>query len=88
MTKLTYGDGLIKTQQGSIEGEGKCVTIKKVEKPQPVGSTSTRLGGISPQDDFDVVLVFKTLESARTLQDELNEMISVWSREDSVKVDA
>ena len=33
------------------------------------------------EDDFSVILEFKNLKAARTLQDELNELISVWSRE-------
>lgn len=87
MIKLTYGDGFIMTQQGEIEGEGKCLTLTRMAEPQPVGSTGKEIGGVSNQESHDVVLVFKTLESARTVQDELNELISVWSRELSEKVD-
>ena len=33
------------------------------------------------ESEIDVILEFKSVESARTLQDELGELIAIWSRE-------
>lgn len=86
MTKLIYGDGKVMTQQGVIEGEGKCLTITDTGIVRPVGSTQKEYPPQVAQEAHDVVLVFKTLESARTLQDEINELCAVWSREENPKV--
>ncbi len=87
MLKLTYGLGLLRTQQGEIEGEGKCLTITQLKKPVPVGATATKWNPKEPQEVHDVILLFKNLEGARLLQDELNGLISEWSRELSVKIE-
>ncbi len=87
MIKLTYGEGKIKTQQGHIEGEGKCLTLTETGIARPVGATELIYPPSIPQDEHDVVIVFKTLESARVLQDQLNELISIWAREESIKVE-
>lgn len=79
MTKLIFGNGTVQTQQGTIEGEGKCLTIKETGIAHPVGSTQAEYPRQVKQEDHDVVLVFKTLESARILQDEINELCAVWS---------
>lgn len=76
----------MQTQQGAIEGEGKCLTIKETGIAHPIGSTQKEYPPQVEQKDHDVVLVFKTLESARTLQDEINELCAVWSRELNPKV--
>lgn len=86
MTKLVYGDGRIKTQQGNIENEGKCLTITAIPSAKPIGSTEKDFPPFVRQEDHDVVLVFKSLEAARTLQDEINELCAVWSREINPKV--
>ena len=86
MIKLTYGNGTIQTQQGSIEGVGKCLTIKETGIEHPVGSTQKEYPPQVNQEEHDVILVFKSLESARTLQDEINELCACWSREISPKV--
>lgn len=79
---IEYGDGLIHTQQGVIEGR-KCLTIKKLEKPLPINSTPKEWKMEYSPDECLAVLVFKNIEGARTLQDELNELISIWSKEQS-----
>jgi hypothetical protein len=86
MTKLIFGDGRVAVQQGSIEGEGHCLTITDTGTPKPVGSTQAVYPPQIRQEDHDVVLVFKSLESARVLQDEINELCAVWSRDQSPKV--
>lgn len=86
MTKLTYGNGTVQMQQGFIEGEGKALTIKETGVAHPIGSTQKEYPPQVKQEDHDVVLVFKTLESARTLQDEINELCAVWSCELNPKV--
>lgn len=87
MIKFVYGDGKVRTQQGTIEGEGKCLSIDHMEKALPVGATAKQWNSQNPQELHEVLLVFKTLESARTLQDEINELCATWSRELSEKVD-
>lgn len=86
MLKLIYGDGRIHTQQGNIEGEGKCLTITDTGVPKPIGSTLKEWPESTPQEGHDVLIVFKNLESARTLQDEINELCAIWSREINPKV--
>lgn len=86
MIKLIFGNGKVMVQQGEIEGEGKCLTITDTGITHPVGSTQKEYPPQVNQEDHDVVLVFKTLQSARTLQDEINELCAVWSREENPKV--
>lgn len=86
MIKLIYGNGTIRTQQGFIEGEGKCLTIDDTGAPHPIGSTEKEWGKQTPQEDHQVILLFKSLESARQLQDEICELCAVWSREINPKV--
>lgn len=78
--KIEYGDGKIQTQQGRVEGH-RCLTITKREQAQPINSTPKEWDKRTTEDKVDVLLVFKNIESARTLQDELNELIAVWSKE-------
>ena len=81
-TIITYGDGMVLTQQGQIDGL-KCLTIQKQDKARPINSTPAQWDKTVPLDKVDVVILFKNIESARTLQDELNELISIWSKEQS-----
>lgn len=80
-TKLIYGDGLLQTQQGKTADGLRCITIRKKEIAQPIGSSPAQWEKLVPENQIDVILAFKNLESARTLQDELNELIAIWSRE-------
>lgn len=77
---LTYGDGKIHTQQGMLEGH-RCLTLTEIAEPQPINSSPKTWPEQTNTTDHDVVLVFKNIEGARTLQDELSEMIAIWSRE-------
>lgn len=74
------------TQQGHIEGEGKCLTITRMVESRPIGSQQEEWAKQSQQDEHDVVIVFKNIVAARVIQDELNELIAIWSRELSEKV--
>lgn len=85
-TILTYGTGNLWTQQGVIHGD-RCITIRELDKPMPVGSVPREWEPQSSASEFKCLLVFKTIESARTLQDELNELISKWSKEVAQVVD-
>ena len=79
--KLTYGEGCLQTQQG-VTGDGlKCLTITKRATPMPINSTPAEWEKQVDESRIDVVLAFKNIESARTLQDELNELIAVWSKQ-------
>lgn len=53
----------------------------------PIGSTPNQWEKVMDEDKIDVILAFKTLASARVLQDELNDMISRWSKEEGGTVD-
>jgi len=80
MKKLIYGEGKIHTQRGLI-GDNKCLTITEVNEARPIGSQVKDSLKSKPADEHDVILVFLNIESARTLQDELNDLISDWSKE-------
>jgi hypothetical protein len=87
---ITYGDGAVWTQQGVICKENeqvKCLTIKKLAKPMPINSQPTEYKTVTEQHEHDLILEFKNIEGARTLQDELNELIAQWSRELAPKLD-
>ena len=81
MTKLEYGDGKLLTQQGITKEGHKCLTFRKWETGFPINSKPEHWQKVQDESAFDVVITFSNLESARVLQDELNELISVWSRE-------
>lgn len=78
-TRIEYGDGKVQTQQGMVDGH-RCLTLIKLEEARPVNSTPETWDAETTEDKIDVLIVFKSLESARTLQDELNELIAVWSK--------
>ncbi len=80
--RIEYGDGKIQTQQGRVEGH-RCLAITKGEHAHPINSTPKEWDKQTTEDKVDVLLVFKSIEGARTLQDELKELIAVWSREQS-----
>ena len=79
--KLTYGDGCLQTQQGVTADGLKCLTITKRDTPMPINSTPEIWAKQVEEEKIDVVLAFKNIESARTLQDELNELIAIWSKQ-------
>jgi hypothetical protein len=73
MTKLTYGDGLLQTQQGKLSNGQKCLTITRLTEPRPINSTPKVWASETEEESVDCILAFKNIEGARTLQDELNE---------------
>lgn len=79
--KITYGDGKIQTQQGVTANGNKCITITKKEVAQPINSQPKNWAKQVDEGEIDVLLEFKNIEGARTIQDELNELIAIWSRE-------
>ncbi len=86
MTKLTYGDGLLQTQQGKLSNGNRCLAITRLPEPRPINSTPVVWEKETDEEKVDCILAFKNLDGARTLQDELNELISIWSREEGRKV--
>ena len=82
---ITFGNGKILTQQGRV-GEHRCLTLTRSDKAHPIGSTPPQWKKECSQDAADVLILFKNIESARVLQDELNELISIWSREQAQTV--
>lgn len=79
--KLIYGEGLLQTQQGKTGDGLKCITVTKREVPMPVNSTPEKWDKQVPEEKIDLIIAFKSIEAARTLQDELNELIAIWSKE-------
>lgn len=86
MKHIKCGDGRIKTGTGHIEGR-PCLTMVDTKIPRAVGTTSTEGPSKESQNAFDVIISFKNIESARLLQDMLNELVCRWSREESPKVE-
>ncbi len=80
--KLTYGNGTIQTQQGNTHEGLHCLCLTQRPYTMPVGSTPDKWEKSIDESKIDVILEFKTLASARVLQDELNDMISRWSKEE------
>ena len=79
--KLTYGNGLLQTQQGKLQNGNRCITVTKIETPMPINSTPKNWIKVVDEKNIDLILEFKNIEGARTLQDELNDLISIWSKE-------
>lgn len=87
MKHLIFGTGRIKVERGSDqEGEerSRYIFLNDTGVEKPVGCSN----GVAPDtitptrlEDHDVVLEFKTLESARVLADKLNLLVSVWDEE-------
>lgn len=84
--KLSYGDGNLQTQQATTQDGTRCICITKHDQGRTVGYCPTQYEKVVSEADVDVILEFKTLASARTLQDELGEMIAKWSREEGEKL--
>jgi hypothetical protein len=83
MKKIIYGDGKVQTQQAVLADGTKCLTLTLKETEMPINSTPANWPKQVDESAVDCILAFKNIESARTLQDELNELIAVWSREKS-----
>lgn len=83
MKLLTYGDGLVQTQQGVTDDSDKlrCLVLSERASVAAVGAIPTEWDEMKPENEIAVMLAFKTLASARTLQDELNELIAIWAKE-------
>jgi hypothetical protein len=81
MTKLVFGEGKVWTQQGVLANQNKCLTFIETDKAHPVNSVPETWEKQRPEEAFSIIFEFKNIEGARTLQDELNELIAVWSRE-------
>jgi hypothetical protein len=83
---FVYGEGNLWTQQGEVEGL-KCISIKRTSATMPVGSQPIEWKKQYTVSECDCLLVFKTLEGARVLQDEINGLISEWSKQLSQPVE-
>lgn len=81
MKKLIYGDGNLMTQQGKTHDGMRAILITEHGRGLPIGSVQKEWDEVVPESSFDVILAFKSIESARTLQDELCELIAIWSKE-------
>ena len=79
--RITFGEGKVHTQQGVTSDGFKCVSLRVMEQAQQIGATPRDWKKEFPESESDCVLVFKNIEGARTLQDELNELIAVWAKE-------
>lgn len=72
--------GNLQTQQGILSNKNHCICITKHDQSQPINSVPQEWDKIVDESSIDVILEFENIESARTLQDELNELISKWSK--------
>lgn len=79
--KLIYGDGKIHTQQGVTADGLKCLTLCQKVEALPINTAPKEWEKTTEESKLDCLLIFKNIKSARTLQDELNELIAIWSRE-------
>ena len=79
--KLTYGDGNLQTQQGKLANGNRCICITKHDQGRTIGYVPKEWDAVVDESEIDVILEFKSVESARTMQDELGELIAIWSRE-------
>jgi hypothetical protein len=84
--RLEYGDGKLQTQQGVTADGLRCLCVRNIETAMPINSKPSNWAKETPESEIDCVLAFKNLAGARTLQDELNELIAVWSREEGKTV--
>lgn len=85
--KLTYGDGNLHTQPGVTAAGHRCILITNHGEGRSIGFVPSQYEPSVPESEVDVILEFKSIESARTLQDELNELIAKWSREQGAKME-
>lgn len=76
--KLTFGNGEVGVRRETTLEDFKCISFKRFGEKFPIGSLNYEE---VKENDLDVILEFKTLESARIVQDQLNELIIIWSRE-------
>lgn len=83
-TKIEYGKGRIYTNSGKVDGV-RCLILKDTGVERIVGTTQTATPPPMPQDEFDVLITFQNIESARLLQDILNELVCEWARDISPK---
>lgn len=81
MLKITYGNGLIRTQQANNAEGNKCLVITKEKQAREIGSHPEEWDKTKIESEIDLMLEFKSIAAARVLQDELGEMIAIWSRE-------
>lgn len=84
--KLIYGHGMLHTQQGRLANGNRCICITKLDEARPVGSVPIEWRPVVDESEIAVTLEFKSLESARTLQDELAELIAIWGRENAIAI--
>lgn len=80
-TKLTYGNGTLQTQQGRLANGNRCICITKHDQGRTIGYVPKEWDAVADESEIDVILEFKSVESARVLQDELGELIAIWSLE-------
>lgn len=88
--QLTFGTGQIETSKASSpDGKSKWLLLKRHPVPREVGATVDLPDEETRGDDatrYDVALHFLNIESARVLQDTLNEMIAKWARQLAPKI--
>lgn len=84
--RLMYGEGRVITQQGECDGI-KCLVLRRAPEPKPIGHVDPMDEEPIPQEECAAILFFNNIAGARTLQDELGELIAKWSREECTEND-
>lgn len=79
---IEMGDGKVIVSWGMSTGDNlHTITLEGVDDSHTVGDFVGDEGKIVEDSDRNVFLKFKNIESARVVQDQLNEMICQWVRD-------
>ena len=81
MKQLIFGTGRICVERGVGEDGARLIFLNDTGINHPVGqSNGFHPNSVRPTklEDHEVVLEFKSIESARVLQDKINLMVSTW----------
>ena len=81
MKRLIFGTGRILVERGVSDDGSRFIFLNDTGIDRPVGeSNGVHPDAVTPTEleSHDVVLEFRSIESARVLQDKLNLMVSKW----------
>ena len=79
--ELHFGDGKVLVRQGDTPQGEKVLALAQGDVAFPINDHPTEWKTEEPKEAFDVFITFSNIESARVLQDTLNEIVCRWSRE-------
>jgi hypothetical protein len=79
--ELHFGDGKVLVRQGDTPQGEKVLALAQGDVAFPINDHPTEWKTEEPKEAFDVFITFSNIESARVLQDTINEIVCRWSRE-------